>query len=212
MLSKTFHNLPQQRQQRVLDAAMREFTARGYEAASTNRIVADLGIAKGTLFKYARSKEVLYLHIYQQVITELSQVQDDPAIYRSPDLFLRVEELFEALLAYAAREPLRYRFSMRASLDTAASVHTRVEAMRRSISSQHMGAVLGGVDWSLYALPRLEVLELFTWVLGGARAAAIPALGPEYDHAAYETLMRKQLGLMRRLVRGGIYRNPPEEP
>jgi TetR/AcrR family transcriptional regulator len=212
MLSDTFHRLPPERQQRVLDAAMREFTQHGYEAASTNRMVRSLGIAKGTLFKYAPTKEMLYLHIYEQVITELARLQNDPGIYRSPDLFERVEELFEALLDYAAREPLRYRFSMRASLDTAASVHAKVESMRRSLSGQHMGAMLAGVDWRLYAMPRLELLELFTWVMAGARAAAIPALGVDFDHDAYVALMRKQLSLMRRLVRGGVYRIPPEEP
>ena len=212
MLSTTFHNLPPQRQQRVLDAAMREFTTHGYEAASTNRIVAELGIAKGTLFKYARTKVALYLYLYEQVLTEIAVIQDDPATYTTPDLFLRVEDLFEALLAYAAREPLRYRFSMRASLDTAASVHTRVELLRQRIARQHYTALFDGVDWELYALPRDQVIELFFWIFNGSRAAAVQALDADYDHETYVALVRRQLVQMRLLLWGGVYRIPRENP
>ncbi len=212
MLSPTFHRLPPERQQRVLDAAMREFAAHGYQAASTNRIVRSLGIAKGTLFKYARTKEALYLYLYEQVLTEIALIQDDPATYTTPDLFRRVEDLFEALLAYAAREPLRYRFSMRASLDTAVGIYNQVEQLRQRISKQHYTALFDGVDWELYALPREQVLELFAWVFAGSRSAAIQALNPDFDHDEYVALIRHQLGLMRQLLRGGVYRNPPEEP
>ncbi len=211
MLSDTFHRLPPERQQAVLDVALREFTTHGYEAASTNRMVATLGIAKGTLFKYARTKEALYLHLYEEVLSELALIQDDPATYSSRDLFLRVEDLFEALLAYAAREPLRYRFSMRASLDTAATIHDTVEAVRRRIAGQHVTALFDGVDWELYALPRDEVLELFRWVMAGSRSAAIVALGVDYEHRDYVAYVRSQLALMRRLLRGGVYRIPQED-
>jgi TetR/AcrR family transcriptional regulator len=211
MLCETFHRLPASRQQRVLDVAMREFTEHGYEAASTNRIVASLGIAKGTLFKYAPTKAALYLYIYEQVLTELAQIQDDPATYTTPDLFLRVEDLFEALLAYAAREPLRYRFSMRASLDTRSSIASEVEQVRQRITQHHHGALIAGVDWALYSLPREEVWELFAWVMAGGRTAAIRVLDPDYDHDDYVALVRRQLALARTLLRGGVYRNPLEE-
>jgi TetR/AcrR family transcriptional regulator len=212
MLSKTFHRLPSARQQVVLDAAMREFTVHGYESASTNRIVASLGIAKGTLFKYARTKAALYLYLYEQVLTEIAVIQDDPATYTTPDLFLRVEDLFEALLAYAAREPLRYRFSMRASLDTAASLHAEVELLRQRVAREHYTALFDGVDWELYALPRDQVIELFAWVFNGSRAAAVQALDPDYDHETYVALVRRQLVQMRLLLWGGVYRIPRENP
>lgn len=211
MLSKTFHNLPPERQQAVLDVAMGEFTEHGYEAASTNRMVASLGIAKGTLFKYASAKAALYLYLYERVLTELALIQDDPATYTTPDLFLRVEDLFEALLAYAAREPLRYRFSMRASLDTRASIAAEVEQVRQRVTQHHHGALLAGVDWALYALPREEVWELFAWVMAGGRTAAIRVLDADYDHDDYVALVRRQFALARTLLRGGVYRRPEEE-
>jgi len=212
MLSKTFHRLPPQRQQAVLQVCMTEFTEHGYESASTNRMVASLGIAKGTLFKYAPTKAALYLYLYELILTELAKVQNDPAIYTTPDLFLRVEDLFEALLAYAAREPERYRFSVRASVDTAASIHAQVELLRQRIAKDHYGALLEGVDWEQYALPRDEVWELFAWIFSGSRSVAIQALGPDFTHDDYVALIRRQLVLMRRLIRGGVYRNSPETP
>lgn len=44
---------------RILDAAQAEFVAQGYEAASTNRIVAGFGGSKATLFRHYPTKQAL---------------------------------------------------------------------------------------------------------------------------------------------------------
>ncbi len=45
----TFRQLPPDKRERVLDAALAEFADQGYQAASLNRLVAQAGIAKGSL-------------------------------------------------------------------------------------------------------------------------------------------------------------------
>jgi AcrR family transcriptional regulator len=205
MLRDTFHRLPAERRRAILDACLSEFSERGYEAASTNRIVKQLDIAKGTLFKYATSKEALYLHLFEEVMTELAGVRSDASVYRSDDLFVRIEEQLEAQLAYAEREPQRFLFYLMATMDTAASIHPRVEALRRSSVSRTMGTILVGVDWSLYTLPRLELLELYAWLHHSAHHAAIQALGHRFDHARFASQVRRQIALMHKLLKGGVY-------
>ena len=50
---------PKRRRQEVLDAAARVFHERGYESSSIQDIAEDLGILKGSLYYYIRSKEDL---------------------------------------------------------------------------------------------------------------------------------------------------------
>lgn len=46
---------------KILDAAMEEFTEKGYQAASTNKICAKAEVSKGLIFHYFGSKEKLYI-------------------------------------------------------------------------------------------------------------------------------------------------------
>ncbi|MBC1341290.1 TetR/AcrR family transcriptional regulator [Listeria welshimeri] len=46
---------------KILEAAMEEFTEKGYQAASTNKICAKAEVSKGLIFHYFGSKEKLYI-------------------------------------------------------------------------------------------------------------------------------------------------------
>lgn len=60
---KKFESLDVEKQQRILESAMKEFAENGYEQASTNRIVKEAGIGKGMLFYYFKSKRDLYEYL-----------------------------------------------------------------------------------------------------------------------------------------------------
>jgi AcrR family transcriptional regulator len=49
------------RRARIVDAAIDEFAARGFEAASTNAIAESAGVAKGLVYHYFGDKEALFL-------------------------------------------------------------------------------------------------------------------------------------------------------
>ncbi len=67
----TFDNLEPQKRGRVLNESLREFAEHGYHQASMNRIVARLGIAKGSLFQYFGSKEGLFRRLFSLALDEL---------------------------------------------------------------------------------------------------------------------------------------------
>ncbi|WP_271000441.1 macrodiolide transporter TimAB transcriptional regulator TimA [Listeria seeligeri] len=50
-----------EKRKQILEAAMEEFTEKGYQAASTNQICAKAGVSKGLIFHYFGSKEKLYI-------------------------------------------------------------------------------------------------------------------------------------------------------
>jgi AcrR family transcriptional regulator len=61
---------PRRRQQEVLDAAARVFHEKGYESTSIQDIADCVGILKGSLYYYIRSKEDLLFEILQSVHEE----------------------------------------------------------------------------------------------------------------------------------------------
>ncbi|WP_246516541.1 TetR/AcrR family transcriptional regulator [Salicibibacter cibarius] len=76
-MNQTFKNLDKTKQKRILNAAMKEFAENGYEQASTNKIIQNAGIGKGTLFHYFNNKKDLYEYLvdYALNITNTEYLQ-----------------------------------------------------------------------------------------------------------------------------------------
>jgi len=68
-MPEPFERLDKTKQNRIINAALQEFAAKGYEQASTNQIVKEAGIGKGMLFYYFSNKLGLYLYLVDYAIT-----------------------------------------------------------------------------------------------------------------------------------------------
>jgi AcrR family transcriptional regulator len=65
MPKPTFFNLPEDKRQRVVDAAIDEFAENSYQNAGINRIVDAAGIAKGSFYQYFADKEDLFRYLLE---------------------------------------------------------------------------------------------------------------------------------------------------
>jgi AcrR family transcriptional regulator len=63
MPKQTFFNLPEEKRETILNAAVDEFAQCGLENASTNRIVKNSGIAKGSFYQYFEDKQDVFMHL-----------------------------------------------------------------------------------------------------------------------------------------------------
>jgi AcrR family transcriptional regulator len=63
MPKPTFFNLPEDKRRTIIDAATDEFAAYGLENASTNRIVANSGISKGSFYQYFEDKQDVFMYL-----------------------------------------------------------------------------------------------------------------------------------------------------
>ncbi len=116
----TFLNISQEKQNRIRTVAMEEFATHGYEQASTNRIVKTLGVSKGSLFKYFRTKGVLYTYLVSYATTALVdhlETQVTGPLYEKGLTSLSWREKLlaygEVELRYLQADPLTYRFFYR---------------------------------------------------------------------------------------------------
>ena len=91
MPSSTFLNLPAEKQEKLLEAATREFTRRPFNEASINQIIKDAGIPRGSFYMYFTDKEDLFRYLVGGYVDQLFMVLED-FLYRSQG------DVFQALL------------------------------------------------------------------------------------------------------------------
>jgi len=72
-MTEIFLRIPEEKQLRVLQAAIDEFAEYGYEHTNTNRIAKAADISVGSLFKYFDSKEDLFITTVKHGSTELKK-------------------------------------------------------------------------------------------------------------------------------------------
>lgn len=66
-----FDTLAHERQEAILDVALQEFSAHGFAGASLNRIIAQAGVSKGSMYYYFDSKEDLYAHLLRVQVGQM---------------------------------------------------------------------------------------------------------------------------------------------
>jgi AcrR family transcriptional regulator len=72
-MTKTFHNIATDKQQRIIQVAMKHFAEDGYKDASTNKMVKEAGIGKGMLFYYFKTKYDLYIYLVDYGLDVMEQ-------------------------------------------------------------------------------------------------------------------------------------------
>ena len=75
-MNEKFFDLKKEKQDRMINAALKAFAINGYKRASTDEIVKDAGISKGLLFHYFDTKLGLYEFVYdysvRYIVMEMS--------------------------------------------------------------------------------------------------------------------------------------------
>lgn len=111
--SPTFQKVSLEKQQAILDAAIAEFGTYGYHQASINRLVNNLGIAKGSIFQYFGNKQGLFEHVFTQakeIVSEhLRCIREHT---RDKDFFARLSIILTSGLAFVREHPGLYRMYM----------------------------------------------------------------------------------------------------
>ena len=77
MPKQTFFNLPEEKREKIVNAAVDEFAEYGLENASTNRIVENSGISKGSFYQYFEDKQDVFMHLLSVIEREKTEFFKD---------------------------------------------------------------------------------------------------------------------------------------
>lgn len=99
-----FGNLPVEKRERILRAAAREFSAKGFSTANINIIAKNAGISIGSMYNYFESKEALFLTL-NDLSSHLIQTILMATDLEKGNIFEKFEKLLRAVQIYARLYP-----------------------------------------------------------------------------------------------------------
>ena len=95
-MNEKFYNLPEEKQNRILNAGFRVFANNSYRKSPMNEIALEAGISKSLLFFYFRNKKELYLFLLKTAEELTRSYLNGAGCYQEEDVF---EMMYQGLLA-----------------------------------------------------------------------------------------------------------------
>lgn len=104
-MNHTFSNLSEKKRQNFIQVALKEFAQNNYELASINRIIKEIGIARGSVYQYFKDK--LDLWLFLKKYAENKKIEHIKAIHREDydDFWSYYKELYLQGAYFALEEP-----------------------------------------------------------------------------------------------------------
>ncbi|UJL48139.1 TetR family transcriptional regulator [Virgibacillus sp. NKC19-16] len=168
-MTKTFNNLDENKQQRILNAALKEFAENGYEQASTNRIVKNAGIGKGMLFYYFNNKKELYHYLIDYAINVMIDEYFSLIDTKESDFVERLKQIAQVKSNYYYNHPDVSNFIGNIYLDDQAQLPEGLEKRLHDLQIKGYSLLYDNVDTSLFRgdVNVEKVYKLIRWSIEG---------------------------------------------
>ena len=134
--------------QRILDAAMVEFAAKGYDAASLNTVCAANDISKGIIYHHFKDKDEIYLLCMAKCFTELTSYIEAALKDIEGPIEKRLAEYFDTRLRFFAEQPDLLGIFLHAVLSPPAHLAAEIKEARRSFDALNISVLTGLLDSS----------------------------------------------------------------
>lgn len=166
MLEK-FLNLDEEKKSKIINAAMKEFAAKGYKEAKTENIAKEAGISKGLLFHYFGTKKALFDYVLDYSIKLAFQYLDEVSM--DPDIFVRLKENTIIKMKTVEENPEFYNFIITVSQRDEDVIKKEAQKRIHEFSMAAYEKILGGLDYTKFKddVDPQKAIELITWTLEG---------------------------------------------
>ncbi|WP_130859443.1 TetR/AcrR family transcriptional regulator [Gracilibacillus phocaeensis] len=102
--------LEPERRDPILNAALKEFAAKGFRRASTNIIAKEAGISKGLMFHYVNSKQDLFLFLYDYCTKLIDEEYLDVMNFYQSDILEKLRHSYLLQLDLIQKYPWIFEF------------------------------------------------------------------------------------------------------
>lgn len=107
MPKQTFLNLSEEKRRIIVNAAVEEFAQYGLENASTNRIIANSGISKGSFYQYFEDKQDVFMYLLSVLEQEkMEYFKDRRPPSKNMDTFEYFRWMIKAGMEFNSAYPL----------------------------------------------------------------------------------------------------------
>lgn len=164
MFSK-FLNLDQEKQHRIINAAIKEFAQKGYDKASTNEIVKEAGISKGLLFHYFQNKKQLYLFLFEYCYELIADEFYKKINLAESDFFTRIRQSIKIKMDLLTQYPDLFDFIQIAMMEDSTEIKVEMEKKKKELLDLNFGKIYEGIDFSKFRddVDIQKILKIITW-------------------------------------------------
>ena len=137
----TFERLAEDKRARILDAAKRAFASSGFTGANINTIAEEAGISVGSMYKYFRTKEDLFLSLIEEFHTVIA-TSIDAVLARETSFAARVEALLRACVDTSLADPEAVRLYIACTTEELARLASRLSGSIEAVSASRYRAMV----------------------------------------------------------------------
>ncbi|KUO74319.1 MAG: TetR family transcriptional regulator [Clostridia bacterium BRH_c25] len=161
-----FNTLEPEKQERIINAALKEFARNGYEKASTNEIIKEAEISKGSLFNYFNSKKKLYLFLLDYVVEVIDKIYDE-VDWNETELFKRMKEIGLVKLKIMKKYPQAFDFLKSAGQEEAADVKPEVDKTGKYLVESGLGKGYKNIDFTKFRddIDIQKTMNIISWTI-----------------------------------------------
>ncbi len=168
-MNTKFERLEEPRKTQLINAALREFSTKGYDEASTNIIAKESGLSKSLLFHYVGSKHELFLLLYDYAITTILNDFFNAIDLTEKDMLKRCQQIAFVKLDLLHKSPALFDFYKVAIDTTSEEVAPELEKRNKGLRSISFDKLFTGIDKSLFRddIDANKATNLIVWILNG---------------------------------------------
>jgi TetR/AcrR family transcriptional regulator len=193
MFSK-FFNLNPEKQDRILNSAIKEFAQKGYRTASTNEIVKEAEISKGLLFHYFNNKKDLFLFLYDHFMEMAMEEIHAKVDWAEKDLFNRYRQIAILKFELFNKYPEMFNFIKSVYKEDAPEVKKEIDKKNKELLKNGYKDLFGDIDLSKFKedLDVEKTMNIIFWSMEGfAYRQQDKALSGELDQKYLEGVLNE---------------------
>ncbi|AGA70741.1 transcriptional regulator [Desulfitobacterium dichloroeliminans LMG P-21439] len=206
MPNQTFFNLPEEKRERITEAAIREFSAYPFAQVSIARIIEQAGIPRGSFYQYFKNLKDLYKYIFKLAIEKKLRYFEDkiPELHGdSFDFFKTLRKLFVVGIEFAQEHPELLALGDRFIKDINLQLREEVLAEQNSKSLNIYGEMLrkgyelGQLDPAMDFTAALLMMQALNIAFTDAYLSlSLNSQGSILEDSRYQDLIDKMLYLL----------------
>jgi TetR/AcrR family transcriptional regulator len=193
MFSK-FLNLKPEKQERILQSAIKEFADKGFEKSSTNEIVKEAGISKGILFHYFQNKKKLYLFVFDYCVELCMDEFLEKVDEKERDIFEKLRQIASFKLELLHKYPGIFKFFEGAICEECSEVKSDIEERKKKLTESNYSKIFNNIDKSKFrdGVDVSRATNIIMWTLDGfgtselQKAKASEDKQMDYEKVFYE--------------------------
>ncbi|MCI8528988.1 MAG: TetR/AcrR family transcriptional regulator [Lachnospiraceae bacterium] len=145
-MNSKFFNLKKEKQDRMINAALKVFATQGYRHGSTDDIVREAAVSKGLLFHYFDSKLGVYCFVYDYSTRYMKLELNSTVDKKEKDLFEVMKQIECAKMHAMRGYPYMQQFLNRSIWEETYEVLLSVEEKRNGLEETY-DALAGQIDY-----------------------------------------------------------------